>query len=553
MLSFTINKKKTQIRNEVIASYDWRRYIEVRDGVMDIELTSGSCSSVFENDVISFLRMDREIQHYDEKFVEKVGAEDEHGVFHIQLSAFSDIQLKAVEAKMKTIGGVEYLFLTFDREHYANESNTGVKRIISYDSEIEELCIGDVFVKDEYFKYRKTENSYENVTTRCYLYWYDSLNENVVTEYAYVPCTIDGVDMKKTLALDVNENTRMILNNFKLMNFWVKDLRFFTYQQFDYGNWRLVIRPGTEIRIRKGEPVINFGIDTDFSPYLQLNDGVKQFLEDEAKKKVTPAIDYEKQQFVPVVFGDEEYDVNKISFYIHLRERSTDWSIIPTGKWIKDERFDYCEPDNAIGNYDFDTDDIYYQRKCVSETFLRLSFYDDYHRGTQKLLYTAKLYLDDNRLWTEYVKQNGKTDIYLPFMFSCTNKYDYNNKTEGFYLHLFPSNIKELETAIIYMKVDLCHAKYGKTIPLTLPVYPNTYTVTDESTGEDTEVLYGEDFDEHVYYNDGKVDMKRLNGDMYIKVYLKHDGNRYVWSIGKANMSSDADELVIHLFEPKMF
>lgn len=552
MLSFSINSKKLEVIQEVIASYNEPAgyYITLSGNVIDIEVPSENCTSVVDNDIVSFYRDESpSIQYYEEKFIKahEYGDND----VKIKLSGFTDVSLDVVKAQINVIGDEQYLFLTFNKEHQANEADKEIKRVIFDDSEISELCTGDIFVKDGYFKYRKMAGgSSENISVRCVLYWNTDTEGQIESFDCLVPCTMDGSDMKKTLALllkdkngVINQKVMTLYRNYSHYRCWVKDQRFFYYTQTDDNFWTLKLKPTAEARLRKGDPVINFGITEDFSPYLLLEDGVMQFLAKDSKNRVNKVIDYEKQQFVPVVSGNTLYDIEKITFLIHLRTRDDDWNVIETGGWASLNDV----ADNVLMNNDFTEEDIYYQRKCVSETFLRLSFYDSPKRGLQKLLYTAKLYLDENRLWSEYVKQKDESNIYLPFCFTCTNKYDYNDKTEGFYLHLFPSNVEKLveegERPTIYMRAELCSAKYGKTIPLTLPVYPNTNVPIESFTGKT-----------YMDTVNGKTDMAALNNDMYVKVYLSHDEEhkRYVWTIGNADNLDDTD-LEIHLYEPKMF
>lgn len=557
MLSFSVNSKKLEVIQEVIASYDEPAgyYMTLSGNVIDIEVPSENCSSVVDNDIVSFYRDESpSIQYYEEKFIKahEYGNTD----VKIKVSGFTDVSLDVVKAKINVIGSEQYLFLTFNKEHQANEADKDIKRVIFNDSEISELCTGDIFIKDGYFKYRKMAGgTSENISVRCVLYWNTDTEGEVKSCNSFVPCTLDGSDMKKTLALllkdkngVVDQKVMTLYRNYSHYRCWVKDQRFFYYTQTDDNFWTLKLKPTAEVRLRKGDPVINFGITTDFSPYLLLEDGVMQFLAKDSKNRVNKVVDYEKQQFVPVISGSSLYDVEKIRFFIHLRTRDTDWNVVEGGGWSS-----LREPDNVLLNNIFTEEDIYYQRKCVSETFLRLSFYDSVNRGSQKLLYTAKLYLDENRLWSEYVRQKINDFKYLPFCFTCTNKYDYNEKTEGFYLHLFPSNIEKLteegQRPTIYMRTELCSAKYGKTIPLTLPVYPNT-SVSGSTYGKSSY------YDGKTYMDtsNGKTDMAALNNDMYIKVYLDHDekNKRYVWTIGKADNPDDTD-FEINLYEPKMF
>ena len=550
MLKYQVNIKNAEVAYEKLAEYGNSSYSactfvqEPENGTVLMFLPNGICSRIFENDILSFYRKDGTfIEYNDERFVKE--SDIISGDTYVKFVQFpQQIFLKIEETERKIIEGETYVLFTFNREHYFDSREKPIKKNVLNEEDFEELCIGDYFVKNDYFIFEKINSeSAVCINSQCHLSWVNPIRGEKHAD-GIVPCLLDGSEMKSTLMfryLDVKD----LYENYKSFMCWIKDNRFFKYnEEF------LELRPGTSVRLRKGDINVSFGADNVVSPYILSEDGVKQYLEDKAKTNVNEPIDYEKQQFSPVVYSDDTlFFVNKITFYIHLRERDENWNVIPEGEWAgygncaegSDRCFNYV--DNVLGNYDFTEEDIYYQRKCVSETFLRISFYDRRDRGKQKLLYTAKLYLDENRLWSEYVNQKNNYKIYIPFLFTCTNKYDYNNKTEGFYLHLFQGDVKEPGVHRIFMKAELCHAKYGKTIPLTMPF-----------------ISYNDDWRGKNYLGldaSGKIftDMAELNKDMYPEINLKYDeeSKQFVWFFEGAKEEEDAENLEIHLYEPKMF
>ena len=538
MLKYKINNKNAKLRYDKINAYSFYSY----SGETMTFLVEGY-GKILQNDIISFSRNDGDFIAYEDSVtVEDCNSAEE--TQEVSCNSFKDIKLNIVSVDKKTINGTTYIFLMFDKEHYANANRKDIKGIFEPEEHILELCEGDLFVRYNYFVFEKYDNTSRVVNTPCKLIWYDTFGEKHVSN-GLVPCLLDGFDMKKTLMFEENDETFMLYSNYKTIDCYVNDLRFFTYQEVidEENKFELILKPGVIVSVRKGDPFIELRILNDFSPYLSADGGVSDFLNYEAEKRIVGALDYEKQQFSPVIYYDGRYiDVQKIVFYPYLRYRDEEWNVINNYGW-----YDLDEPgQNVFKNNIFSEEDIYYQHKCVSETFLRLSFYDSINKGTQKLLYTAKLYLDDNMLWTEYVK-NGAESVALKFITS--NKNDYSHKTEGFYIHLFPGNIKELEEGgLIYLKFELCHAKYGKTIPLSITGYPNVSGGTPDL--EYIEKTYLKmDGDDKMY-----TDMQDLYNDMYIKVLLKYDFEnfRYVWLFENAVIDS-ANELKIKLLEPKMF
>ena len=192
----------------------------------------------------------------------------------------------------------------------------------------------------------------------------------------------------------------------------------------------------------------------------------------------------------------------------------------------------------------FEMGDIYYRRKKVSETFLRLSFYNSRDRKTQKLLYSVKIYLNENLLWKQYI--NARRTVLrwfdnMPFSFKSTEKYDFSNTTEGFYLYLFPGDIKELDYGTVYLKAELNNAKFGKAVPLSIPKRGNTV--------EEKKFITYDKEDEY-------TDMRELLEDMYIEVRIRYNSakKRYEWWIpnGITIDEKDNTSAQLNLFDPRI-
>jgi hypothetical protein len=214
---------------------------------------------------------------------------------------------------------------------------------------------------------------------------------------------------------------------------------------------------------------------------------------------------------------------------------------------------------DLIGYLNFTDDDIFYQKKKVSQSFLRLSFYSSNDPIEQKLLYYSTIFLDGGELYGKYIKQlsflkeqgvlNGLINeqyknalVVLEYgdnvtstegarvdtKIEVTNEYDRTKSSEGFNIYLFSEDKTfESENAekTIYMKVEFNHAGNGKTIPLIMwPVDENG----------NFEALTTENY------------IKNL----YIEVKVSYVNGRYVYYIPRAEEKDYNLHLV--LYEPKL-
>lgn len=198
--------------------------------------------------------------------------------------------------------------------------------------------------------------------------------------------------------------------------------------------------------------------------------------------------------------GNVYYD----SWHIDEKTRETTWwndfdysGITFNSKEF--EKFDsnYGEKSDLIGYLNFTDNDIFYRKKKVGQSFLRLLFYTSPDPIEQKLLYYSTVFLDDGELYGKYirqlqlVKQNGDWErnhtnavsrinenafvvLYsggtrVDSEITITNEYNKNKSSEGFNIYLFGEdkylNI-ENSGKTIYMRVEFNHAGNGKTTPL---------------------------------------------------------------------------------------
>lgn len=255
---------------------------------------------------------------------------------------------------------------------------------------------------------------------------------------------------------------------------------------------------------------IDFSTKENFDVTLLKNDYYKDFyIEETINENINDIVDMEKQIFIPKLEKmGPNCVVNDIKINVNIRERKNGWnSTLIENTWYNGEK----DGKTKITDIGFSVDDIKYQKSALKKSFLRLSFYDTPNRGNQKLLYYSTIFLDSNKIFSDYFTKGEISDL----EFTIKNCFDYFSCSEGYYLYLFPKIAKKDIPTTIYMKIEFNHAKYGKTIPLVLPSdddYKNGYN--NENTV-------------------GTSAMKKLFNDLYIKVNIMYDSknNKYVWSI----------------------
>lgn len=211
-----------------------------------------------------------------------------------------------------------------------------------------------------------------------------------------------------------------------------------------------------------------------------------------------------------------------------------------------------CTSD-LLGYLNFTDNDVFYRKKKVSETFVRLTFYNSTDPIEQKLLFYSTVYLDATTLYGKYVRQlmymndnNLLADAQNMnvAVISCsaetnssrvdtkmiiTNEFDRTKSAEGFNIYLFAKdqNVKlENGEKTIYMKVEFNHAGNGKTIPMI--IWPK---------------------DENGNYI--SLTIKNFLSHLYIPIKLVYLNGRYSYYIPDAFKNENGNiELV--LFEPKL-
>lgn len=592
MLRIQSNTRYHKLTYEPIKLYNGTLMSRNDNVMVPVGHIEGGGSGHYTGDIVQFERHDgSKINFTERRAVQSV--ENAAGYDRFVLIGFDRVNLYFDECNLveksiipgDTKEKMLYLHLTNEHFYLKNRDDDEISGFVncSFIEENREYgCPGDLIVHDDIFllkidateqdgKYRYGSSNVLNYKTTIYV----EKNGEIHALNAIVPVYSDGTDNTNAILLYGNDSlVEEIASNPYGCTFYGKDERFFTESaSFVEGEdviTTLVPTQGTEVKWRNGDLRLNVFSPQTFDTTLGQDDAISQFIQEISDNAINKIVDYEKQQFVPV---KNEKDVSKIVFKIHLRERTDfeEWKTNDSLLW-----FNYAENNlsgDSVYYMGFDEEDIYYQKKKVSETFLRISIYDTPHRRNQKLLYTAKIFLNESDLYGKYIDNLQKTgevwfnDVFNEYSkakvsegkysisgcplapiqteFTCTHKYDYDNPTEGFYLHLFPSHLvneSDDEKSYVYMKCELNNAKYGYTLPLVnfhdgiVGGYMVRYTDDNGQTGY-------------------TVDMGEFYKDAYILIVIKENDKtgRYEWEFENDNIEiGDDGTIVLQMFEPRI-
>lgn len=429
---------------------------------------------------------------------------------------------------------------------------------------------------DEDNKYIFEEKIY-NVTHD--IYFVDENGEKYTMEDCIVPVLPNGRDNRAVLYWPYDKSNlkhikirSIILSNFNNLRFKTIDDRFYFLNEGVLSFRTNIFNSDeqfSEFSIENGHTNINIPFFENFENNMINSEKLDSYITDIIHENINEIVDMEKQIFSPIILDDNSDkilcdNVKSINFNIKLRnrfnsgetedERSEMDSIIYA--WENDDigtkwnDIETIEGD-LMGYAGYTNDDIYYRKKNVKKSFLRLSFYDTKSRATQSLLFYSTIFLNHGELYSKYAKNitygiSNNEDITLlndnriieplRLNFSIKNSFDKLNSSEGYYLYLFPNLCNGTIPTEIYMKVEFNHAKFGKTIPLILPN-------TDDGLPKKW----------YVSKDNGTDGIKELFDDLYIKVNIKYDKNsgKYIWYVPN-NLVNDIEkqELNFTLYEP---
>lgn len=314
---------------------------------------------------------------------------------------------------------------------------------------------------------------------------------------------------------------------------------------------------------------INLNLPISNTNATELNDeNLRKVYFDECKEKlIGKIIDYEKRCFEPRYKGiiSQLIPINSIKFNLFLRDRSGSeewntsddkgWNQCPMDDNGEFKANDYITNGDLLTYLRFTDEDVYYRRKKIEKTFLRLSFYSSDDPFSQMLLFYSTIFLDSGDLYTKYisnvkdakgsltdiVKQNIFGSNNLTLSFNVGDRYSRDKSSEGFYLYLFPDGLQNGVTRTIYMKAELHHAGTGKTVPLMYPCAKSKPLTFKNSN-----------FPKHLLTDDG--DLTKLYDYMFIPITLAYDAttNEYIYYFNVASYDSTNKAITIGLYEPKI-
>lgn len=327
---------------------------------------------------------------------------------------------------------------------------------------------------------------------------------------------------------------------------------------------------------------LNFNLLISSNNVNELTDSeiCANYFKERKNSLITPINDYEKRCFTPYHYSklSKKYTpVHGINFNLFFRDRSgsDDWSTNDALGWnqykIKyNGSFEERPNKNSLTNGDllsflnFTDDDVYYRKKKISKSFLRLSFYATNNPLNNMLLFYSTIFFDSGELFGKYIKNvnlknNGTTDSLVSYAnggennltasFKVNDRYDKNKSSEGFYLYMFPDYLEATDingdisypTRTIYMRAEFNHAGYGKTIPL---IFPNN---------GDGKILSFSDtnFPTSLVNSDGELTELYRQLFIPLKVMYNKEIGDYIYYFDTTNNVNN-NELTFNLYEPKV-
>jgi len=217
-------------------------------------------------------------------------------------------------------------------------------------------------------------------------------------------------------------------------------------------------------------------------------------------------IDYEKVRVHPMII-DTIDEILSLDFNLHFYINNS-WTIEST----------------LLSDIGYTIDDVENKRQRLSNSFIRLSFYDSNDLNTQNLLYYSTIFIDSGNLYGEYISNNSSISG-CKMNFSVDNpKISTKIKSfEGYYIYLFENDLLKNSITTIYMKVEYNSALNGKT------------------------ALFLKDFSHDSINGFNLLDLK---SEMFIPISVKFDENlnKYIYWFNEYNNQNT----IIELYQAKV-
>lgn len=427
-------------------------------------------------------------------------------------------------------------------------------------------------------------NSEDFVETEEDNIFVDRDNNRVYLRNINLPCLLNGRDDKSMLLWSPSDTVvdkwfiEFLTNeNETLMTsaFFIKDERFI----YEVGDGVYSLSDYVTMTKETGHFKVMFPFSQDFALDMDRDEEYEEFfIKEKQEESVNKIVDFEKFMFEPVYDDNGEYrKVREIRINPHFkyREDKDEW-LVGNGSGYDFDR--YINKSALINTGDiawslgFDDEDIYYRKRRVKKSFIRISVYDTPNRTTQNLLFYSTVFLDNSELYQKYMNRlakdnynkpnnnpneytsssEGTEDDILAVSFIINDKYDYSKCSEGFYLYLFNDTTNGLEERELYMKLEFNNAKYGTTVPLFLQ-------------SEDGKVLnYNDEGFKKTYVKGltesgdtvtvGDIDLAGVLDDMYIRIKVAYnkDLDCYTWRIPLEGVVSEDGRMTLNVWEPNL-
>ena len=367
-----------------------------------------------------------------------------------------------------------------------------------------------------------------------------------------------------------------------------------TDDMFDYKTQISFYKVSTEYNIKL--PLSNIGSNNILKEDYVDNTYISSI----RNKSINSIVDMDKDVYYPFIIHDEEKKpATEIQLNFHFRTRDKDtlkviedngnnrncnWNIFDNQVYnsqVQQRPKEMISVSDLVGFIGFDDDDVFRQKKRLSKSFVRFSFYNSNDINSQRLLYTSTIFLDENILYHKYANNINITDgiyvnlddstdstdisvfgekisasgydfsddIRLSTRFTIKNKYQKDTSSEGFYLYMFKEYLDALYEGVVYLKIEFNHAGLGKKIPMVLPMKENE----DGSIVRQLTFESNEDIDE---IKEG-IPIKNIYKQMFIKLHVKYDfdSRKYIYYLGNEydkSFDENHTKIILNLFELKV-
>jgi hypothetical protein len=476
--------------------------------------------------------------------------------------------------------------LLFDNIKHIFTDETDIKKISYYLNQNEKISNGcdGFFLYDNIFLYEikngVVDTSISNISNIVL-----KIN-NDIRHVRCIPLSVNGYYDRTKIILegnlsDIDLTAKFTANDSRFFRIWDKQR---LGKNVEYPSHK-----NTVLQLSEETLNVNIGIGHDFNTDLQHDVLITDYINEIKGKYASTPQDFEKVLFKPAYnkkIANNKYvniQPQKITFNVFLRQRhfyedEMEWKLSTysdtSKKWEYNEdamwnSYTYNEGSgkylysgdtevtgDLLGDLGFDDNDVLNQNKRLGKTFIRLLFFDTKDRATQTLLFYSTIFINTTEMYSKLMKNitshqkkqtdedyvsivNENKDLQLTCSFSCCDKNNMNQSSEGFYVYLFPSLIDKLKDenniSTIYMRVEFNHAKYGKTIPLVFRDKPLKNYTKDENNVVNT-------------------DLAELYDDMYMSIHLlKNEYGEFFWLYdGSQNYNGNENNPVFSLWEPKI-